>query len=205
MLFARAYDRLMTPVEDAGLAAMRMRLLATASGDVLEIGAGTGSNVHHYGPEVASLTLTEPDRSMRRRLEPAVAGTQHPTAVVDAPAEHLPFEDDSFDSVVSTLVLCGVGDQGQATDEIRRVLKPDGRLLLIEHVRADDPETARRQDRINWLQKFFAGCDCNRTTGQTLRDHGFEMREVVADAMPKAPDHVRAIIVGAATIKSATA
>lgn len=201
-LRSRLYDRTMAPVEEAGLAAMRMRLLASASGDVLEIGAGTGSNLHHYGPAATALTLTEPDRSMRRRLEPEAATAQHRTIVVDAPAEHLPFEDDGFDTVVSTLVLCGVDDPAAALAEIRRVLRPDGRLLLLEHVRSEDAEAARRQDRINWLQRYVAGCDCNRPTGQTLREHGFDVSEVIVDSMPKAPDHVRPLIVGTATVAS---
>ena len=105
------YDRQMTKVEKAGLRACREGLLARMAGRVLEIGAGTGSNLRFYGPAVESLTLTEPEIPMLRRLE-RKAGEQAPGAtVLRAPAEDLPFEDAAFDVAVSTLVLCGVDDQ----------------------------------------------------------------------------------------------
>jgi SAM-dependent methyltransferase len=114
--FALTYDRQMAKTEKAGLRAFRERLLARASGDVLEIGGGTGANLPCYGPAVRSLTITEPQPPMLRRLERNVrarrAGQRWPDArVLRAPAEDLPFDDDSFDVAVSTLVLCGVDDQ----------------------------------------------------------------------------------------------
>src|SRR5688572_11301430 len=134
-LLALSYDRLMASTEAAGLADLRRRLLAGATGDVLEVGAGTGQNLPHYGTSVRSLTLTEPDPSMLRRLRHAAAGAGPPTTILRAPAEDLPFDDARFDTVVSTLVLCGVPDQPRAVREIRRVLKPGGHLLFVEHVR----------------------------------------------------------------------
>jgi ubiquinone/menaquinone biosynthesis C-methylase UbiE len=151
-LFALTYDRQMAGTEKAGLRAMRERLLAGAHGDVLEIGGGTGLNLTCYGPAVGSLTITEPQPPMLRRLETrarAAGVREHrPVAtVLRAPAEDLPFDDQAFDVAVSTLVLCGVDDQPRALRELRRVLRPGGELLFIEHVRAGDPATARRQDR----------------------------------------------------------
>ena len=81
-----------------------------------------------------------------------------------APAEDLPFESATFDVAVSTLVLCGVDDQPRALRELRRVLRPGGTLLFLEHVRADDPKRARQQDRMNWLNRIVVRCDCNRPT-----------------------------------------
>jgi ubiquinone/menaquinone biosynthesis C-methylase UbiE len=129
--FAMTYDRQMAKTEKAGLRAFRERLLAGLSGDVLEIGGGTGANLPWYGPAVTSLTLTEPQPPMLRRLERTV-GERYPSAtVLRAPAEDLPFDDHSFDVAVSTLVLCGVDDQPRALRELRRVLRPGGRLLFI--------------------------------------------------------------------------
>src|SRR5690348_12746628 len=138
-LFALTYDRQLARAEDAGLRALRERLLAGAGGDVLEIGGGTGANLPWYGPAVGSLTITEPEPPMLRRLERRVrehSASQHGPAprVVRAPAEDLPFGDGSFDTAVSTLVLCGVRDQPRALRELRRVLRPGGRLLFLEHV-----------------------------------------------------------------------
>ncbi len=201
-LLALVYDRSIAASEQAGLAEMRRKLLSDAGGDVLEVGAGTGSNLAHYGDAVRSLTLTEPDPSMLRRLERRVAASQHAATVLRAPAEDLPFDDASFDTVVSTLVLCGVADQPRAAREIKRVLKPDGQLLLIEHVRADDETASRLQDRVNWLNQLVAGCDCNRPTPRTLLDSGFDLRDVAVGELPKAPKFVQPLIGGRAAVSN---
>jgi ubiquinone/menaquinone biosynthesis C-methylase UbiE len=207
-LFALTYDRQMAGTEKAGLRAMRERLLAGAHGDVLEIGGGTGLNLTCYGPAVGSLTITEPQPPMLRRLERRVraAGVREhgPVAtVLRAPAEDLPFDDQTFDVAVSTLVLCGVDDQPRALRELRRVLRPGGELLFIEHVRAGDPATARRQDRVNWLNRLVAGCDCNRPTLETLGRAGFTVTEVEHTELPKAPKFIRPAIAGRAKAGSA--
>jgi ubiquinone/menaquinone biosynthesis C-methylase UbiE len=207
-LFALTYDRQMAGTEKAGLRAMRERLLAGAHGDVLEIGGGTGLNLTCYGPAVGSLTITEPQPPMLRLLERrvrAVGVRQHgPVAtVLRAPAEDLPFDDQTFDVAVSTLVLCGVDDQPRALRELRRVLRPGGELLFIEHVRAGDPATARRQDRVNWLNRLVAGCDCNRPTLETLGSAGFTVTEVEHTELPKAPKFIRPAIAGRAKVGSA--
>lgn len=198
-LFALTYDRLMAGTERAGLAEIRARLLADAAGDVLEVGAGTGRNLPYYGAAVASVTLTEPDPAMLRRLERTTRGAQRPTTVLRAPAEDLPFDDSTFDTIVSTLVLCGVSDQPRAVREISRVLKPGGHLLVVEHVRADDAGLARRQDRVNWLNRIVAGCDCNRPTLRTLQRGGFEIDDLADGELPKSPSFLRPMIVGTAT------
>jgi ubiquinone/menaquinone biosynthesis C-methylase UbiE len=198
-LFALTYDRLMASTERAGLADIRAQLLADASGHVLEVGAGTGHNLPHYGSAVRTLTLTEPDPSMLHRLQRTADSAGRSSTVLRAPAEDLPFDDASFDTVVSTLVLCGVEDQPRAAREIRRVLRPGGRLLLVEHVRSDDEALARRQDRMNWFCRLFAGCDCNRPTQQTLQRSGFAIDEVAVGQLPKSPSFVRPMIVGTAT------
>src|SRR5260370_12396623 len=107
------------------------------------------------------MTLTEPQPPMLRRLGRAARAHCPAARVLRAPAEDLPFDDDSFDVAVSTLVLCGVDDQPRALRELRRVLRPGGRLLFIEHVRSGDPGTSRLQDRLNWLNRPVAGCGFN--------------------------------------------
>ena len=192
----------------SGLRAFRERLLAGASGDVLEIGGGTGANLPCYGPAVTSLTITEPQPPMLRRLERKVrehSAGQHGAAarVLRAPAEDLPFDDHTFDVAVSTLVLCGVDDQPRALRELHRVLRPGGRLLFIEHVRSDDPGTARLQDRMNWLNRLVVCCDCNRPTLDSIRSAGFIVAQVEDTALPKAPKFVRPAILGTATTRAA--
>jgi len=197
-LFALTYDRQLARAEDAGLRALRERLLAGAGGDVLEIGGGTGANLPWYGPAVGSLTITEPEPPMLHRLERRVREHRPATRVVRAPAEDLPFGDGSFDTVVSTLVLCGVRDQPRALRELRRVLRPGGRLLFLEHVRAADPGTARLQDRLNWLNRLMVCCDCNRPTLDAIQRSGFTVTKVEHTALPEAPAYVRPAIVGSA-------
>src|SRR6185437_397739 len=116
-----------------------------------------------------SLTITEPQPPMLRHLDRKARQQRPGTKALRAPAEDLPFDDHSFDVAVSTLVLCGVDDQPRALRELRRVLRPGGRLLFIEHLRSADPAVARLQDRMNWLNRLVVCCDCNRPTLDSIR------------------------------------
>jgi ubiquinone/menaquinone biosynthesis C-methylase UbiE len=197
--FALTYDRQMAKTEQAGLADARAQLLAGAAGRVLEIGGGTGANLPYYGPAVEELTITEPEPPMLRRLA-GKAGEQAPAAhVLRAPAEDLPFEDGTFDVAVSTLVLCGVDDQPRALRELRRVLRPGGQFLFLEHLRSDDPRLARLQDRMNWLNRLVVCCDCNRPTLSSIKEAGFTVTQLERMALPKAPKFVGPAIIGSAT------
>ena len=201
--FAATYDRMSRKSEEAGLRDLRHGLLAEAGGSVLEIGGGTGANLPHYDGKVESLVVTEPEPAMLRRLQQK-AREQAPLAkVLQAPAEDLPLEDGSFDTVVSTLVLCGVDDQARSLREIRRVLRPGGHLLFLVHVRSDDPGLARFQDRMNWLNRIVVGCDCNRRTLAAIEATGFTVSRLEQTTIPKAPKFVRPSIVGAAVTGSA--
>jgi len=197
--FAFTYDRCSKGSERAGLAEMRRNLIGGASGDVLEIGGGTGANLGYYGAGVESVTVTEPEPSMLKRLQRKAREQNSHATVLRAPAEDLPFEDASFDTVVSTLVLCGVDDQPRAVRELRRVLRPGGRLIFIEHVRSDEPRVAKMQDRMNPLNRFMVCCDCNRPTLETIRSAGFDVTALEQTELPKAPPFVRPLIVGTAT------
>lgn len=200
-LFSAFYDRGLKATEEAGLREMRHELLAGARGRVLELGAGTGLNLDHYPEGIEGLALIEPDPHMTRRLRErlAIAGKSAKVTVIEAPAESLPFPDDSFDTVVVTLVLCTVPDQTAALEEIARVLKPDGRLLFLEHVRSRNPELAKWQDRLARPWHFLGdGCHCNRDTVSAISAAGFQLGEVERGSMPKAPPIVRPLARGSA-------
>jgi ubiquinone/menaquinone biosynthesis C-methylase UbiE len=202
--FAAIYDRMLAGTERAGLREMRAEVVGGASGRTLEVGAGTGLNLSHYTEAVTELVLTEPDRFMARRLRDRVAAEPPrpgSVEVVETPAESLPFEDRSFDTVVATLVFCTVEDPARAAGEVGRVLKPDGRLAYLEHVRdPDERRLARWQDRLERPWGWFgAGCHPNRDTAATLADAGFEMHPEPG-RMPKAPPWVRPLIRGSARL-----
>ena len=197
-LFAATYDSMSRSSNEAGLREIRHGLLAEASGSVLEIGAGTGANLAHYNGSIESLVFTEPEAAMIRRLQKKAREEAPLAKILRAPAEDLPFEDDSFDTVVATLVLCGVDDQARSLREIRRVLRPGGRLLFLEHVRSDDAALARFQDRMNWLNRLVVFCDCNRPTLTTIEASGFTVSRLERSELPKAPKFARPLISGSA-------
>lgn len=198
-VFAASYDRLMAGSERAVLHGHRASLVSRVKGDVLEVGGGTGANLPFYGAGVDELVITEPEEPMARRLEHKLAGYSLPARVISAPAEDIPFEDASFDFVVSTLVLCTVDDPARALSEIHRLLKPGGQLVFLEHVRSDDPRLARWQDRLHGMQVRLAyGCHCNRRTLENIERAGFSITELEHDRMLKAPPIVRPLIVGIA-------
>lgn len=193
--FAVLYDPFLWLGEHAGMKRHRSELLGRARGRVLEIGAGTGLNIRHYPPALDELILTEPDASMTRRLERRADGR---AAVLAAAADRLPVPDASVDTVVSTFVLCTVEDPAATLREIRRVLRPDGQLLLIEHVRSDGRFGAwcQRRLRTPW-SRFACGCRCDQRTVELLRAAGFrtELRPARWRAMPPL---VRPVVVGLA-------
>jgi ubiquinone/menaquinone biosynthesis C-methylase UbiE len=197
--FARLYDRFTKNTEDAGLREKRRGLLARASGRTLEIGAGTGANLELYPEAVTELVLTEPDEHMRAQLERKLTASGLRPEVVGAGAESLPFPDASFDTVVATLVLCTIPAPRRALEQISRVLKPDGRLLFLEHVRSEDAGAARWQDRLERPWGWFGrGCHPNRDTVAMINESALEIGELERDRMPKAPPIVRPLVIGEA-------
>jgi ubiquinone/menaquinone biosynthesis C-methylase UbiE len=200
-IFAAIYDRMLAGCERSGLREMREQLLAGARGDTLEIGAGTGHNLDHYPAALTRLVLAEPDPHMAKRLRPhALEARGDDVEVIEAAAESLPFEDESFDTVVSTLVLCTVSEPARSAAELRRVLRPDGRLLLIEHVRSpDSARFARWQDRLERPWGWFAGgCHPNRDTAKTLVEAGFDLGQISGDRLPREALLIRPVIAGIA-------
>ena len=202
-VFARLYDKMTQSSEEAGLRDKRRALLARAQGRTLEIGAGTGANLELYPDAVTELVIIEPDEHMRRRLEAKLGGVGRKVEVAAAGAESLPFPDGSFDTAVATLVLCTIPDPDAALREVARVLKPDGRLLFLEHVRAEDAGTARWQDRLERPWGWFGrGCHPNRDTLATIEASQLEVAEVERDEFPKAPPIVRPLIAGEARTRT---
>jgi ubiquinone/menaquinone biosynthesis C-methylase UbiE len=197
--FAWGYDWFQRRSCESGMEEKRREVLSQATGRTLEIGSGTGINLDHYGPDVTELVMSEPDPHMMRQLRRKVAGTNRPVEVVQAPAEDLPFEDGSFDTVTLVYVLCTVPDPGAALAEIARILKPGGRLLFIEHVRAPDDGLARWQDRLHGPWRVFAnGCHCNRDTIAAIETSTLDLEGVERGEIPKVPPLVRPMASGEA-------
>jgi ubiquinone/menaquinone biosynthesis C-methylase UbiE len=197
---AALYDRIMRPIEDGCLADWRGQLLAPLSGRVLEIGAGTGKSLPAYPSAVTSLTLAEPDRHMRALLRREVESRGVEADIVDAPAEHLPFPDGSFNAVVSSLVLCSVNDQADVLKEIRRVLAPEGRFVFVEHVAATNrPRRLKWQRRIEPVWRRLVGnCHLTRSTEDAIASCGFTLIDIERESLRGAPPFIRPSIRGTA-------
>ena len=198
---AAIYDPLLAFGERAGMGARRRRLLATARGRVLEIGAGTGLNLGHYPDTVEDLLLSEPAPPMAKRLATRLRESGRPGTVLDAPAERLPVADGSIDTVVSTMVLCTVGDPRGALSEIRRVLAPGGRLLFCEHVRSDSPRLERWQRRLAGAWASFAeGCRCDQPT-LALIERELDVVRVERESWGGMVPLVRPLVIGEAVAR----
>jgi ubiquinone/menaquinone biosynthesis C-methylase UbiE len=163
------------------LAPARDLVVPGARGNVLEIGVGTGLNLERYDPRrVTRLTAIEPDPHMLRRALPRTAGLGFPAALIQADAERLPFEAASFDTVVVTFTLCTIPHPEVALAEIRRVLRPQGRALVLEHTRSSQTVLAGVQDAVTPLwQWLMGGCHLNRHAVDLVRESGLEVREVL--------------------------
>jgi ubiquinone/menaquinone biosynthesis C-methylase UbiE len=199
--FSAIYDRGLAATEEAGLREMRRDLLGAAGGRTIDIGAGTGANLALYPENLTELVLAEPDPYMLKKLQAKVGETGVAVEVVAAPAQSLPFADSSFDTAVFTLVLCTVPDPEAALAEAARILQPGGRLLFVEHVRAEDPGLARWQDRLERPWRFIGdGCHCNRDTVATIEGSPFELERVERGRLPKAFPIVRPLARGSAVL-----
>lgn len=186
-IFARLYPRMARAMERGGLAEHRARLLAGLTGEVVEIGAGSGSNFVHYPPAVTRVLAVEPEPTLRRTAAAAAEQAPVPVEVVDGLAERLPVPDAAAGAVVCTLVLCTVPDQHAALTEIRRVLAPGGRLHFLEHVRADTPGMVRVQrvmDATFW-PRIAGGCRTGRDTAAAIRRAGFTLERLERFQFPE--------------------
>ena len=216
-LFAAAYDPFMRRSERACLAEWRRELLAGTAGSVLEVGAGTGANLPYYPQAVERLVLTDADPHMLARLERALGGASGASGagatgatgatgggarerLERAAADRLPFPDRSFDFVVGTLLLCSVAEPAAVLAEIRRVLRPVGAFVFLEHVAAED-----RPDRLAWHRRIdpiwsrlAEGCRLTRRTEATIAEAGFSFESLTRGSMRKALPFLRPTIRGVA-------
>lgn len=169
----------------------RRRTLAPAQGRILEIGFGTGRNLAHYPASVTRIEAIDPDRDLDRVSLPRIRRARIAVDFHHLDAEHLPFAAESFDTVVSTMTLCSIPDAVHALGEIRRVLKPGGRFLFLEHGKAPDPGVARFQDRVNSRWGVLAGgCRLNRPVVQLVTDSGLLPGPISSYYMRRTPRFV---------------
>ncbi|WP_058118906.1 class I SAM-dependent methyltransferase [Photobacterium kishitanii] len=198
------YDKVMQHTEEACLIEWRRILLENVDGKVLEIGAGTGASLELY-PQKTSLTLylSEPDQHMRMQLEQKLHSQSSIEAtVLSCSTDHIEAEDDFFDYVFVSLVCCSVKDVAASLQEIKRVLKPTGRFIFLEHVAAEPGSSCYHwQQRLNFIWRRVAdNCHLNRTTEQSIIDAGFVIEEIKYEKMCKMIAVVQPTIRGIASI-----
>jgi len=179
------YDRYVLPrllawaMRQKPLAPYRSRAAGHAAGRVLELGIGSGCNLPFYGPDVRSLIGIDPSPALLAITEHKLGGAPFPVELLQAGGEHLPLDSGSVDTVLTTWTLCSVADPVQVLREARRVLRPDGRLIFVEHGRAPDPNVRVWQDRITpaW-RRIAGGCHLNRPIDALLAEAGFAAGEL---------------------------
>ncbi|MEH7382229.1 class I SAM-dependent methyltransferase [Bacillus sp. JJ1533] len=176
-LFPTLYDFFMKPLEKRKFISIRRQLLNKATGHVLELGSGTGVNFPLYR-DVQRVTAIEPNPHMTDRANENKAKGTVPIEIVQAGAEKIPFEDNTYDTVVATLVFCTIPDAEKAIQEIKRVCKPNGTILMFEHVKMRNPFLSRLQD---WLtpawKRVCDGCCLNRETEKLVKHNGLKIIE----------------------------
>lgn len=202
-LVGRGYDALLARTEARGLRAWREALVGELSGDVVEFGAGTGLNLAHYGHDVERIVLVEPAPHMRGRLRARLLQEGRQAEVVEGFAESQTVAPHSADVVVATLLLCSVRDPLAVLEEFKRVLKPGGQYVFIEHVaapRGTIHHTAQRWIEPVW-RRVAGDCRLTRDTEATLRSAGFQLSHVQRDPLPAAPGFVSPAIRGVARLE----
>lgn len=184
-IFPRLMDWIMG---GTGFQRLRNEALKSARGDMLEIGLGTGLNLPHYPVGVSRLRAVDPAPLLPNHVAERSARAPFPVELSRTGAEHLPYDNHSFDCVVSTWTLCTIPDPVQALQEVRRVLKPTGRLLFLEHGRSDNARTAAWQDRLNPLQNVIGcGCNLNRRIDRLISEAGLHILQLDRFAMEGVP------------------
>jgi ubiquinone/menaquinone biosynthesis C-methylase UbiE len=196
---AAVYDRALRRAEAAGLRQLRSDLLSEAIGRTLEVGAGTGLNLHHYPNAASELVFVEPSTYMVGALRRRITDGRFDARIVAAAGEKLPFDCGSFDTVVVTMALCTVSDPEAVVREIARVLEPGGHLLFLEHVRSSDRRLAWWQDRLTGPWRWMAdGCRCNRDTRATIDASSLSIESIRDVELEHLGPLIRPAILGAA-------
>ncbi len=167
----------------------REKIVPHAEGRILEIGMGSGINIPYYNPDkVEKVWGLEPSEGMRRKAEPRVAAAPFELEWLGLPGEEIPLDDDSADTIVLTYTLCTIPDWRAAVEQMRRVLKPGGKLLFSEHGKAPDAAVLAWQNRVNplWM-KMAGGCHLNRDIPKLLREGGFDIKKLDSMYVPSTP------------------
>lgn len=184
-IFPRLMDWVMAR---SAFSQLREALLRSASGEVLEIGFGTGLNLSHYPTTITRLSIVDPAILLPAKVSRRMATAPYPIQTVHVTAELLPFPDRQFETVISTWTLCTIPDPVLALQEARRVLKPEGRLLFLEHGRSDDQKIAVWQDRLNPIQNVIGcGCNLNRKIDQLVTQSGLILTHLDRFSMKDVP------------------
>jgi ubiquinone/menaquinone biosynthesis C-methylase UbiE len=157
----------------------RQRVLAAATGRVLEVGIGSGHNLPFYGPQAREVLGLDPSPRLLQLAARAAGGTARPVSLIEGSAEAIPLEDRSVDTVVTTWTLCTIPEPIRALEEMRRVLRAGGQLLFVEHGRAPDARVQAWQDRLNpaWC-RFSGGCNLNRPIRGLIESAGLRVQHV---------------------------
>lgn len=176
--FPSIYDMAMRPLEKTKFKKIRKTLVNQATGRVLEVGSGTGVNFPHY-QNATQVDAIEPNPLMKERALKRMVGTRIPIQIYQAKAEKLPFADNTFDSVVATLVFCTIPEPIKALQEIQRVSKPNAKILFFEHVRLDQAFLGKTQDILTPLwKKTCDGCHLNRDTLELIKQSNLSVLKV---------------------------
>jgi ubiquinone/menaquinone biosynthesis C-methylase UbiE len=184
-IFPRLMDHVMRGEEFQRL---RTEVLQSVAGEVLEIGIGTGLNLRHYGPNVSRVRAVDPNPMLPARVAERRGGVSFPVEISHHSAERLPYDDRTFDCVVSTWTLCTISAPLRALTEVRRVLRPEGKFLFLEHGRSDDQKIARWQDRLNPVQNIIGcGCNLNRRIDDLIAQAGLTITQLDRFAMQSVP------------------
>ncbi len=179
---------------------LREALLQLASGEVLEIGFGTGLNLRHYPTTITRLSIVDPATLLPAKVARRMAAAPYPIQTTHVTAENLPFPDRQFETVVSTWTLCTIPDPVLALREVGRVLKPGGRFLFLEHGRSDDRTIAIWQDRLNPIQNVMGcGCHLNRQIDRLITQSGLTIAHLDRFSMQGVPRLVGEMYRGTAT------
>lgn len=176
-IFADLYDLVMAPLEKRGISRIRKKLISGVEGQVLELGGGTGANIPFYSSKkIASLSIIEPNPHMLAIARDKARNIHFPIEFYEGVGESLPFVDNQFDHVVATLVLCSVDDPEKVFQEMKRVCKPEGKIILFEHVRTSSSTLAFLQDILTpaW-KRLCDGCHLNRDTARLMKESGIDV------------------------------
>ena len=200
--FTAIYDRGLKGTEEAGLRDARRETLAEASGRTVDLGAGTGANLGLYPEAVTELVLAEPDPHMLKRLRVESGGGQsRMLRWSKRRRKNCPSRTRASTPPSSRWCSARCPTRRRRWPRPPRVLKPGGRLLFVEHVRAEDPGLARWQDRLERPWRFVAdGCHCNRDTVATIEASPLSLERVERGPLPKAPPLVRPLVRGSAKL-----